>query len=215
MAGSDLKWYLLQVAIYIFAAGIVADLVQVINLSVTDTYFRQLPGGTYYTLKYSSLQWALLLLTNVKLLMPVVALMAILFRKKRGCSIFWFTLVAAIWLISVVVVFGLGQLYSEANRNGQRDNIFTDPLYCCAPEIFTEPANHCPNTGACTCPPPPMPCPPLPTTRADLHAWQDASARFWVDFVYMLYHTGLLIFFAIAFFYPSPGKRTNEAKKYN
>ena len=85
------SWYwIVQIVIYVFAAGLVADLVQVLNLSVLETYFRTLPGSALYTLKFSSLQWALLMLTTLKYVVPIVLLLAIVFRRQWNCSVFWF-----------------------------------------------------------------------------------------------------------------------------
>lgn len=189
-------YYVIQVVVYVFAAGLIADLVQVMNLSVP----------------YGSLQWVLLMMTNFKFLMPVLVMFAVLFRSQKGCNIFWFILITIVWIISVFVVIGLGRYYGEANGPGQLNNLFTSPLYCCAKEIYEVSSNDCPNTGACTCPLPPEPCPPLPTSVSELSARQDAAARFWVDFVYMLYHTAVVVFFIYVFFVPSRLKRRRQPK---
>jgi len=193
------RWYwIAQITIYVFAAGLVADLVQVLNLSVLETYFRTLPGSALYTLKFSSMQWALLMLTTLKYAVPIVLLLAIVFRRQWGCSVLWFIVACVLWLASVFVVIGLGKLYAESGSAlGQRDNFFSDPLYCCAPEVYSNLANNCPNTGACACPADPLvPCPRIPMSVGELSPRQDAVARFWVDFVYMLYHSAALVFLA-------------------
>lgn len=190
-------WYwAMQIIIYVFAAGLVADLVQVMNLSVVqDTVFEAFPGGKYETLKFNSLQWALLMLTNFKYLMPVVALLAILFRRNYAWSVIWVIVIILLWAVSFFVVIGFGRMYATANGQGQRTNFFTNELYCCAPDIFSNPGNKCPNVGPCACPSPPHPCPVIPTASSQLYARQDAVARFWVDFVYFLYHSFLVGYF--------------------
>jgi hypothetical protein len=207
-------YYILQVLIYVFAAGLIADLVQVMNLNVTDTYFRELPGGKYFTLQFSSLQWTLLMLTNVKYMMPPIVMMAILFRRQWSCTVFWFILMSIVWFSSLFVFIGFARFYGQANAmQGDRDNFFNSPLWCCAPEVYSNPSNQCPNVGACTCPPPPQPCPHIPTNVAELRVNEDALGRFWVDFVFFLYHSFMVGFFLWVLAQPAIKKRMAAREK--
>lgn len=179
-------WYfVVQVCIYVFAAGLIADLVQVMNLSVP------------YADRFKSLHWVLLMLSTVKYLMPIFVMLAILFRRQLGCSIFWFILILMVWVVSVFVVIGWGRYYGAANRRGEKGNPFNSNLWCCVPEIYTIDAHECPNTNrACIPSPQGDGYTTLPVTLGDLSVSRDYAARFWVDFVYMLYHTAIVAFFA-------------------
>lgn len=173
-------YYVVQIAAYIFAAGLIADLVQVMNLYVPEHNFQRV----------------MLTLTNVKYLMPVFIMAAVLFRRSFNWSVLWFSLIVSCWAIGAFVLFGWGIYYSSANKKGAVGNVFNDPLWCCAPEVYSNAEHGCPNTEPCTCPTPPEPCPHIPTSVSELRVPRQWLARFWVDFLYLLYHSAVVAFFA-------------------
>lgn len=183
-------WYwVLQVCVTLYGMGAIAYLVLVQNAHVVDTVFNTLPGGTYYTWRYITFVWYALMLSCTKLLVYPLVNAAILFRSNRGCSIFWFTLLAALVLVDVVVMVGLGTQYGNCNLSGQPNNMCNDPRWCCALEIYSAPSNGCRNTFACT---PPVPLSAL-TPNVDF-LW-----LFWVNFSLLIVDMLILLFFALVF----------------
>lgn len=194
--GSDNPWYyVLQITQIIYCAGLLANIVLVMNTSVPDTVFKTLPGGTPYSLRYHSFQWAIFMLAAFKYLMSPFLSQMVLYRRSRGCSIFFFVFIFAIALIDFFVVMGLARFYSACNGNGQVDNPCNSLVWCCAQEIWSISTNGCHNTGPCG--------PDYPTTQSELGANVNFVWYFAVSVVFLAFDLFYVGFFGGAF-YVSP-----------
>lgn len=202
---SNSPWYyVLQITQIIYGCGLLANIVLVMNTNVPDTVFKTLPGGTEYNLRYNSFQWTIFMLAGFKYLMHPILSQMILYRRSRGCSIFWFILIFAIALIDFFVVLGLARLYSDCNRSGQLDNPCNSLVWCCAKEIWTVSSNLCMNNGPCAA--------GFPTTVAELGANVDFVWYFAVSVAFLAFDLFYVGFFGGAF-YVSPIPKVVTRKK--
>lgn len=142
--------YFFDIWVIVYALFYLATLVLVINFSVTHTYFKNLPGGTLYTLRYNSLQWVVAFLGPMRLLFLISVIFLVVFRKIGGCTVFWFVLVVLFWMVDVFVLGGWGIAYANCNKQGAVDNPCNDLLWCCYEPIYSQPGNECLNTVPCT-----------------------------------------------------------------
>jgi hypothetical protein len=204
-------YYVLQISVLVYAAGLVANLVLVMNTSVIDTIFRTLPGGTPYSLKWHTFQWFIFMIANMKYFMPILMNQMILYRKSRGCSILWFVFLFIIVMFDLFVVLGLLRFYSACNGQGQPDNPCNSLIYCCAQDIYTISTNACPNSS---------PCPDYPgLTRDQLGANVDFKWYLAVSIVFLAFDLIFVGFFG-GVFYISPlarvkGKNNEEEDNDN
>jgi len=194
-------YYILQVVMILYGIGAIAYLVILQNENVPNTYFRTLPGGTHFSLKYVSFQWVVLMLSAIKIIMYCIVNTMILYRSSRGCSVLWFIIIILIAFVDVITVVGLGQFYSRCNQVGQLDNPCNDDRWCCAPEIYTVPTHNCPNTVACAAAP--------VASLSELTSNIDFRWLFWVNFVFMIADLFFAAFFAGMF---GTGERIEESK---
>jgi len=190
--GSHNPWYyILQITIIIYGAGLIANIVLVMNTSVPNTAFKTLPGGPIHSLRYSSFQWTIFMLAGFKYFMYPAVNQMILYRRSRGCSIFWYAVIFSLVLINFFVVLGLARFYSSCNGQGQIDNPCTSKVYCCAQEIWSVSTNNCINTQACTA--------GFPATQADLRPNVDFIWYFSVSVAFLAFDLFFVGFFGGVF----------------
>lgn len=184
-------WYwVLQVFLTLYALGALAYLVLLQNVHIIDTMFPGLPGGQYFTGRYITFVWYAVMFSAAKLLLYPVVNALVLFRSSRGCSIFWFALLATLTFVHVVVIVGLGEQYGKCNESGQRGNLCNDKLWCCSPAIYEVTSNGCYNGAACAS-----------FVHPRLRPNPDFLWLFWTNFVFFLADLLLLLFFGMVFFF--------------
>lgn len=179
-------YYFIQVLKWIYFLGSIAYLVLIMNVTILHT-IQNPPSspGTLISQRYNSFVWVFLMLSVISHIgMALVIFMFVLWRKDRGCTIFWTILMILFLIISVFVVAMLGSLSGNCNGQNQAGNICNDLRWCCAPEIYTNPANLCQPTGA---------CPATPVTLHDLSSNVDFRWLFAVSIIFMLLNIVLLI----------------------
>ncbi len=175
----------------LYALSTVAYVVLILNGGVIDTFHDTLPGGQYYTERYNTFVWFCLMLSCCKLFMYYFVSFITLFRRVKGCYIFWFTLIVILFMIDVIVIIGLGEIYSKCNQQGQYYNICNSPHWCCAAEVFAAVENRCHNTVVCAA--------PLDTlVESDLLPNGDFLWLFYSNFAYSIVDGLILLFFAMA-----------------
>lgn len=146
-------YYVLQVLLCTYAAGYFCSLVLIQNAYPTHTYHKNNNNGVLYSTRYTSLYWVALMFSAMRFMVIVFVCMAILFRKTTCCGC-KFNCCTGIWisLLIILVAFDfltlsiLGNHYAKCNGLDQVDNPCNDKKWCCAEEIYNNPANLCSNT---------------------------------------------------------------------
>ena len=186
---SAVLYYFLQVVMWLYIVGAIAYLVLIANVNIRHTY--QLPNtmpGQLYSDRYSSMTWIFLMLSVIgNLSVAFLVPMLVLWRKDRGCSILWMVFFVIFTLFSGFTVTVLGAQYGSCNKQNQNGNICNDYDWCCAVEIYSNPANLCPNTGPCL-------LAGQPSSVAELSSNVDFRWLFAVSIVFMLFD---LLFFIL------------------
>jgi hypothetical protein len=181
-------YYAFQITLGIYAVASFPYLVLMENNTTVDTWFNTLPGGTYFTLRYVSLSWTLNMLGAFRFFMYPSVSFALLFRRSRGCSVFWFVITLLMAGVDLFVFMGLSQLYGSCNQ--VRYNPCNDLNWCCVPEIFMSSVNGCLNSVTCSGPG------VYPTTRAQLGINADFLWMYFVTLGFVLFD--LFFVFALA-----------------
>jgi len=142
-------YYTLNIILWIYAVGYVAWIMIPLLTNITHTFFLT-PGmpGELFSIRYSSLTWIFLMLSALRLFVPIAVRIIIIFRKSNGCTITWLVILGLLVIVDFLVWVVLAALYSNCNEDGFRFNICNDPLYCC---VFWDNAfNMCENSTPCT-----------------------------------------------------------------
>jgi hypothetical protein len=186
-------WYwVIQAFTITYALSILAYAVLILNTRATDTYFPATLVNSYYTQRYVSVTWYALLFAAAHLLMYPIVMMMITFRRSHGCSVFWFSLIFILLVMSSYTVLTLARDYKSCNNpsGDQRDNLCNDKRWCCAPEVNSNTANACPFSGGVV-------CPDIPEISSvnDLRPDLDFLWLFWTNFVYWVADTFIVLFF--------------------
>lgn len=186
-------WYwVINVFMIFYALSILAYAVVILNTRSTDTYFPASLVNVYYSQRYVSVTWWALFFAAAHLLMYPFVMMMITFRRSHGCSVFWFSLIFILTVMSSYTVLALGRDYRMCNSvsGDQRDNLCNDKRWCCAPEINANMANACPFSGGVT-------CPDFPdiNSAADLQIDTDFLWLFWPNVIYLLADIAIVLFF--------------------
>lgn len=202
-------WYwAIQVFTIVYGLSILAYAVLILNTRSTDTYFPATLVNVYYTQRYVSVTWWALFFAASHMLMYPMVLLMITFRRSHGCSIFWFSLIFILTVMSSYTVIALARDYKLCNNpsGDQRDNLCNSKLWCCAPEVNANAANACPFGGGVTCPDFPQ-----ITSVANLSPDTDFLWLFWPNFVYLLADIAIVLFFLGIFCVaPFPNKNSKQ-----
>jgi len=180
---SNALYYFLQIVLWLYALGYVANLVLVMNTSVTHTYFKTLPGGALFTERYVTARWIFLMLALLRILVPICVLSMVLYRRSLGCLIGWLVVLVLLVIVDVLVLIALGTDYGGCNGQNEFGNLCNAPLWCCVPEIYGNPANMCLNSVGCT----------PAVALEDLRPNTDFLWLFWVTFVFVVFDVVLLM----------------------
>lgn len=199
-SGSPWFWAL-QVLINLYGLSLFAFWVLVSNATALDTYFHNWQGpGQYYSLRYVSLYWYILMLACAKVFMFPSLASLITYRHSRGCSIGWFVFVCILAFINLFTFVGLLTYYVSANQSGEIDNPANSPEWCCLENIYSVDSNECPNNGPCT---------PVVTS---VHAQTDFIWYFYVTLAYVLADAFFVGFFS-GLFGPTPLSIASSSSK--
>lgn len=144
-------YYVIQVFVYVYALSTLANLVLVLNISVTNTAFPGTEINVYYTQRYNSMQWWALVFCGAHVLMFPWVMMAITFRRSHGCSVFWFAFMFVLLVGDAFSFIVLTGSYIQCNRNDARNNLCNDARWCCAPDVNAQASNGCPVTPGVQC----------------------------------------------------------------
>lgn len=149
---SSALYYFLQFAVWIYVLAYVAHMVLILNTSVTHTYFKTLPGGTLFSERYATARWIFLMLGALRILVPIAVLSIILYRLHTNCMLWWIFVLALLVITDTLVLISLGTDFGDCNGQNQFGNLCNSvtPPWCCAPSIFGNPGNMCPNSAGCT-----------------------------------------------------------------
>ena len=214
---SAVLYYFLQVVMWFYIAGAIAYLVLIANVNIRHTY--QVPPslpGTLVSDRYGTFTWIFLMLSVIgNLFIAVLVPMLVLWRKDRGCTILWMVFLVIFTLLSVFTVVVLGGLWGSCNAQNQNGNICNDLEYCCAVEIYSNPANGCSNTGPCM-------LPNQPSSISQLRSNVDFRWLFAVSIVFMLFDITFFILLTILWFggsdaiikFPRMGDVVGQSKKF-
>lgn len=152
-------YYVLHILLVIYGLGYVASLMQLQNAHVEHTYHKANDHGTLYSQRYVQLYWYALFFIAARVFVVFVVQSMLLYRKYfccggkvAGCTVMWSAFLVVLVIIELMVLSILGYYYGKCNGLDQLDNPCNDLKWCCAPEIFNNPANKCSNTIACTPP---------------------------------------------------------------
>lgn len=182
---SSAWYYAIQIILFVYGLGSVAFLVLIENANVVNTYTRAGVFGVLYSLRYVQLWWYALYFGCFKFLVFVFVCTMITFRKtwccgrRGGCVTIWSALLYAVIMLEIIAFGILSGYYASCNGLTQVDNPCNDYRWCCAPEVYTNPANACDNSSPCTT--------PGHTVLSALAPNQDFVALFWVSFVFILF----------------------------
>lgn len=146
------SYYVTNVLLFIYGAGIIASLALLQNAIVLHTNTLGNDYGPLYSDRFVTGWWWALFFgaTRVFLFMCVCSLL--LYRKSsRWCNILWMV------PISIFIIFDVGALTILAGYlgacNGNVPGNFNNPCnalnWCCDPRIFSNPDNHCRPTSTC------------------------------------------------------------------
>ena len=182
---STALFVILQIIVWLYVAGSIAYLVLIMNTTIRHTYLTPATmPGTLVSDRWNTFLWVFLFLSVVAHVgMPFVLDQLTLWRKSGGCSIFWAIFLILFVMISAIVVAVLGVYAGTCNGQNQNGNICNDLQWCCAPEIYSNPANLCPNTGMCT----------PPKTLTELSSNVDFRWLLAVSIVFLVFDVGLLV----------------------
>lgn len=119
-------------------------------------------------------------------------MMMITYRRSNGCSIFWFSLIFTLMVMSSYTVITLGRDYRYCNSvaGDQRDNLCNDKRWCCAPEVNINEAHGCPFAGGVTC----ADVPEIASVN-DLSPDTDFLWLFWPNVIYLFADIAIVLFF--------------------
>lgn len=139
----------MNVMLWIYALLVIFWVVLLLLVNVPHTYFwHLLQPGTLLSLRYRSLLSIALILSALRLFVPVFARALLRFRKSRECSWAWLTTLGIVAVIDLLVfLFLLGQ-FGGANQPGDYYNVCNDAAYCCV--FYMD--SRCPRTGPCLSP---------------------------------------------------------------
>lgn len=148
-------YYILQVLMVMYAAGYIASLVLIQNANVVHTFHKANINGVLYSNRFNSLYWFALMFSALRIFVIIFVCLSILFRKTTCCKC-TYSFCSSMWLFLLVVVIAMDFLvlsilsnhYSKCNGLDQLDNPCNDKKWCCASEIYSNPANLCGNTCA-------------------------------------------------------------------
>jgi hypothetical protein len=150
-------YYALHIILVIYGLGYVASLMQLQNAHVEHTYHKANEHGTLYSQRYVQLYWYALVFIAARIFVFFVVQSMLLYRKYLCCggkvpvcTIMWSGFLVALVIVELMVLSILGHYYGKCNGLDQLDNPCNDLKWCCAPEIFNNPANKCSNTIACS-----------------------------------------------------------------
>jgi len=166
------------VLVYVIGAGVYIGFF-VHNTSFIHTWFSNPsnPGDMLVSFRntFTSVAVRITVFTHILSVFFVMTLIA--YRKIYGCNILWFTLYILCFVLTLVGLAALSGSYAHCNDQNQYGNICNDFLYCCPVEIYSNPANKCPNT---------LPCDP-PTTLDQLKPNSDFLGLYWLNFILMVF----------------------------
>ena len=205
---SSTPWYwVIQVISPIYYLSLVAYSILLLNVVIPDTYCAIYPCGTYFSLRFHSLQWISVSFTAIRFFLFPMFAMATVWRKDFGCSIFWMILFGICLMVDVFGFLTLSRFFASCNGLNQPYNICNDINYCCAAEIWSVSANNCKNTG---------PCPVgFPTVLSELAA-NDIFLWIWATSIpYVLVEILAILFIILMNFPLSSGrvKRGNQQQQ--
>lgn len=204
---TDNAWYyILQIVHGIYFLAIIPYFILILNaIGAPINWSVDLPGGVEESLRYSSVQWAVYMLSGFKILMVFILPLAVTWRRSRLFSLFFYGFILLLVLVDAFVFVGLVRLWGTCNDQGQRNNPCNDLLWGCAVEIYSNPSNKV-GAGPCICPPLPDPCPVFPTTIGELRPNADFLWYFFVNLIFMLLDGFILAFFSgMLYVRPLPG----------
>jgi hypothetical protein len=179
-----LLWFI--VGVYV-VAQVLYTAVLVNNTAFEHTYVKHPSNpGVLTSDRYTLEWWAYTVNSMVVVLFPMVVMMMIIYRKQYGCNVFWFLVFFLAFAAHTAGCVVLSVSYAQCNADGQANNQCNSKLWCCAPEIYSNPANDCANT---------LPCTP-PVTLAELTPDVDFVWFYWTNIYFALFHivfAGLVI----------------------
>jgi hypothetical protein len=155
-------YYVLHVALIVYALSFVAFLVLIENATVPHTFHHANQHGVLYSERSASRYWFALLVGTMRLWIFLVVCTMLLYRKtyctsrKTGrrypcCSVTWSVVLVVLVALELAGLAVLGSYLSHCNGadSSQAENPCNDLRRCCANEVWTNPQNACPNTIAC------------------------------------------------------------------
>lgn len=149
-------WYwVLHVMLVIYALGYLASLAISLNTVVPHTYFKANQNGVLYSDRYNSAYWLATFFSAFRLFVFLVLCSMLLYRNTRccgqngGCTVFWIMLLMGLVLLELFNFTILTNAFVKCNGVDQVDNPCNDLMWCCVPEVYTNPTNLCSNTIAC------------------------------------------------------------------
>ncbi len=147
---SSNAWYwVIQIISPIYYLALLAYTILLLDVVIPDTYCAVYPCGTYFSLRFHSLEWIGVSFTAIRVWLFPLFCFAVIWRRDFGCSVFWFIFFTICVLVDVFGFLTLSRLFASCNGLNQPYNICNDVNYCCAAEIWTVSANGCKNTGPC------------------------------------------------------------------
>lgn len=193
-------WFLWVLVIgYVIGVGVYIG-VFIQNTSMVYTWFANpgAPGSELVSFRGTFTDVAIRLTIFSHVLALMIILCMVIYRGNYACSSLWF-LLYVVTILMTIIGFG-ATLASYAHCNGQNEygNPCNDLKWCCAPEIYSNPANRCPNT---------LPCDPA-VTLGQLRANDDFLGLFWTN-------TILFIVFQLGFLIVSVYTNRNEGRDEN
>lgn len=182
---SRFYWFIwIFIVLYTIGTGIYIG-VFIQNFNITYTYFANpgAPGSELVSLRGSFTDVVVRMSVFGHVLSIMFLMCLIAYRKSFGAQVVWFGLYFLCFLL-VLLNLGAGlSAYTHCNNQNQFGNICNDFKYCCPEEIYSNPANRCPNT---------MPCDP-PLQRSDLKPNRDFLGLFWLNFILFFGQVVLMI----------------------
>jgi hypothetical protein len=120
-----------------------------LNVNVYHSYFDSEPPGTLVSDRYT-LEWWFFAVSVTRLLVPFTALLMLTRIRETLPRLIHIVTVAALFVFEIVWLLLQGIELADCNDAALPDNFCNDPLYCCAPDVYSEPSSRCLNAVGCT-----------------------------------------------------------------
>lgn len=147
------SYYVTNVLLFLYGAGVVASLVLLQNATVLHTNTLGNNYGPLYSDRFVTPWWWALCFSATRVIMFLCVCSMLLYRKTGGgcCTIIWMVPISFFILLDLGTLFMLSNYLGACNTNvpGNWNNPCNSYVYCCDARIYNNPNNNCRPTSAC------------------------------------------------------------------